>query len=83
MCIRDRSYAIHDIESVFEALTAEASNNAFVVRGQTRTDLAPGSIINRRYKGDDASILDTPSQLIPVDPVSYTHLDVYKRQRWR
>jgi hypothetical protein len=64
---KHRSYAIHDIESVFEALTAEASNNAFVVRGQTRTDLAPGSIINRRYKGDDASILDTPSQLIPVD----------------
>lgn len=61
------AYPLHDIESVFEALTAEASNNAFAIRGQPRPDLEPGSIINRRYRSDDADIQNLPSRVIAPD----------------
>ena len=58
---------VEDIEDLFRALEARSRRNAFAILGQVRPDIARGEPVNRRYKGDDASIIDVPSRIVPAD----------------
>lgn len=58
---------VADIEDLFASLERRSRFNCFAIRGQVKPDIAPGTPIKRRYKGDDAAIIDAPSRIISVD----------------
>ena len=67
------------------------ARNALKARGMTlesralRHELADGGTIMRRLVGNSADMVRLREDILDFGPVSYTHLDVYKRQRrnWR
>ena len=58
-------FQLTDIESLFNQLIAVENSNGFFIRGSVRPDAK--STCNRRMRGADADILDTPSRLLMLD----------------
>lgn len=58
---------VSDVEDLFEVLERRQRQNSFAIRGQVHPGRDPNDIINRRTKGDDGSIIDAPSRLLPLD----------------
>ena len=91
MCIRDRSYAANtpSVDQAIKALGIEKSTPDFTYATKTIKD---GVAIFEKVKmGSDSSADKIILSISPIDqnfdfqifgasPVSYTHLDVYKRQ---
>ena len=46
-----------------------------------RKDTLEGKLLAELYPGIQVARISVPHELTPYEPVSYTHLDVYKRQR--
>ena len=78
MCIRDRDMGI---------LTIGVATKPFAFEGKKRMESAEKGIVNLRQYVD--SLIVIPNERLKsvsetrITPVSYTHLDVYKRQETR
>lgn len=60
-----RVFQLTDIESLFDRLADVEHSDGFFIRGSVRPDAK--ITCNRRMRGADADILDTPSRLMMID----------------
>ena len=76
MCIRDRDYTIRELqEKIFE-------NGKLIYKSPTLKEIARKSKKELDSMWEEVKRIENPHKYY-VDPVSYTHLDVYKRQLYR
>ena len=85
MCIRDRRYGIHQLSACGEKLSSnfeemEAFKKIFHEFIETES-LTGDQIFNCDESGLNYKMLPSKSLAARTEAVSYTHLDVYKRQR--
>ena len=74
MCIRDRLYAGIDVYTTVNVQHIESLNDMVAsITGVFVRERIPDSIFDQ---ADQVELVD----IEPQEPVSYTHLDVYKRQ---
>ena len=70
-----------------DALLDKMDGIRFVVNPTRQNAITRGTLSNDDFDGeiDDASyhIESIEEKGLPIDPVSYTHLDVYKRQGYK
>ena len=79
MCIRDRASAAARVESAAGSFASSAAS--FCWRGVSLSGgTGNGSTVQPGYQGGQSSGGSTLTDILTLVAVSYTHLDVYKRQ---
>ena len=92
MCIRDRGLGVwppEHVEEILDARSRAAAGPTAVARGLTlisleeETELRPVIAAENKewkYSLDQSGTVAEKQSFLTIEPVSYTHLDVYKRQ---